>query len=117
MELGIITSASISNGSIDKKKKRTGLSGLVIEFETDETIKDGAVVKITFKGKEYAFKVREVEVNKDFKLTCKATEYGYSVGFLKSKDDLDLRDLFKIPVILITDEKLLKELREQSCWC
>lgn len=114
--LGKITNASIQTASIDKHRRKSGLDGLVIEFITDEPVKDGQLVEIIFGG-VMPFTIREVEITSNKKLLCKATESGYWATKLSRKKDLDIRTLIDIDVELVTDADRIKKINEESCWC
>lgn len=101
---------------VPDRRNRGGLKGLVIEFETDETITTNSVVYLKYGKKFKPFNVREVSINGD-KLVGVAQETGYFAWLLSSKTDLDLRTIIGCEVELVEDEKILSEIREQSCWC
>lgn len=119
--LGKVTDAKILKAERDRRSKRkSGLDGLVVEFETSENLKDGDLVNINHnhseKSKWQTFQVREIEAKGD-NLLIRATEIGYFATFLSREEDLDLRKLIGSNVELIVDEEHIKSTRESSYWC
>lgn len=115
--LGNVTDAKILVAGMDKKKKRTsGLKGLVIEFETLTTINDNTIIYLDFNGEKKPFKVREVEIEGDL-LIGSCTETGYFARYLSRDEKLDIRDLIGCEITLVEDEESLKDIATASCWC
>lgn len=113
--LGIVTDAKKLVTRMDKKRA-SRLNGLVIEFETNDTITDDTVIYLKFGDKHKPFNVREVEiVGSNLRGTC--TEAGYYAHKLGEKPDLDLRELIGCEIELVVDKKELNQIREESCWC
>jgi len=91
-------------------------NGLIIEFETDSTIKNHNVVEILFNDRFKPFDTIEVKI-KGRKLLVKGVECGYWATKISRKKDFDLRELIGYGVHLVTDKEELKRINEQSCWC
>jgi hypothetical protein len=99
-----------------KNSTERRLRGLIIEFETPETITGQTVVYLTYEKKLYPFNVYEVEiVGKN--LLGRALECGYYAHKLGKDSELDLRTLIDCKVELVEDKQQLEDIREQSCWC
>ncbi len=115
--LGKVTDAKLLVSSVDRRTKRMdGLNGLVIEFETNETITNSTVVYLKYDGKFKPFNVREVEIVGD-NLLGVCEEVGYFAHKLGRDPKLDLRTLIGCEVELVDNPEYLKNIREHSLWC
>lgn len=115
--LGKVTDAKLLVPSLDRRTKRmSGLSGLVIEFETNETITQSTVIYLKYENKYKPFAVREVEIVGE-KLLGSCEEVGYYAHKLGIKSDLDLRTIIGCEVELVEKPEYLKNISEQSLWC
>lgn len=115
--LGKVTDAKLLVSSIDRRTKRmNGLSGLVIEFETNETITTSTVVYLKYEDKYKPFAVREVEiVGENLLGICE--EVGYYAHKLGLNTDLDLRTIVGCEIELVENPEYLKNIMERSLWC
>ncbi|WP_372938808.1 hypothetical protein [Seonamhaeicola sp.] len=114
--LGKVKDAKILKAKRDRRTRRlSGLNGLVIEFETEETITNKTVVQLIYNDKIKPFNVREVEVVGN-KLLGRAVECGYWAHKLEHQENLDLRTLIDCGVRMVKDEETLKNIRQASLW-
>jgi len=115
--LGKVKDAKILKATKDRRTKlMSGLTGLVIEFETETNITDKTVVELMYDGKRKPFNVREVEIAGN-KLLGRAVECGYWAQKIGRQDDLDLRTLIDCGVEMVEDSERLKQINTESCWC
>lgn len=115
--LGKVVDAKLLVATMDRRTRRmSGLDGLVIEFETNETITTSSVIYLRYDGKFKPFNVREVEiVGENLRGTCE--EVGYYAHKLGRNTDLDLRSIIGCEVELVENPEYLKNIRESSLWC
>ncbi len=114
--LGKIRDASIQVATRDRRKRKSGLDGCIIEFLTDDNVIQGALVRITLEEMNYHFNVKEIEISGK-QLLCSAQQTGYWVHQLKRKEGFDLRTLLEVDVSLITDLEEIAQIRLEACWC
>lgn len=114
--LGKVKDVKILKAKRDIRTRRlSGLNGLVIEFETEETITDKTVVQLIYNDEIKPFNVREIEVSGD-KLLGRAVECGYWAHKLEKQENLDLRTLIDCDIRMVKDEETLKNIRQASLW-
>lgn len=111
-EIGFVTDAKILSGD---RKARIG-AGLYITFEISGNISKGQYVNLIHEGKGHSFEVTDIVISGE-NLSVDAKEIGYWASKLDRQKDLDLRSLLKLPLTLITDDKRIKDIYTQSCWC
>ena len=114
MENQIGEVSDVKLASADRKARIS--AGLYIIFETPNNIKKGNYVNLILEGKSHAFEVTDISI-KGENLEVSAKEIGYWAQKLDRQADFDLRSLMKLPITLITDEKRIKDIYTQSCWC
>lgn len=97
----------------DKRAKVSG--GLYIEYTTADNTLQGAIVSIIHRDKISYFEVTEITVNGEL-LNITAKEIGHWAIRLEINLYLDVRQLIGLPVSVITDEIIIRKVREENLW-
>lgn len=91
--------------------------GVTIVFESLENVYIDDYFRITLSEKNHDFKVTHITIDGGL-LRVTATEVGYYLNrFNNNKTSFDLRDLFDIEVIEITDKEEKDRIYERTCYC
>lgn len=113
--LGKITDVAIQVATRDRRKRKHGLDGCVIEFLTNYLVKQNDLVQITYKDKAYFFDIKEIEISEK-KLLCRAQQTGFWGDAFKRMDNFDLRDLLDVEASIIKDSKTIAHVNTVACY-
>jgi hypothetical protein len=113
-----IINASIKVAERDRRSGRMiGLDGCVIEFHSEDTLKQNDKLKMCYEKEVHYFSVNEIEIADNNKLLIRASEVGYWARAFRRKEGFDIRKLLNIEVEVVTDKETLSKISLESCWC
>lgn len=118
--ISVVKNVQIMSPERSKDKRVSRLRGLVIEFETKESIHSKTVIELALNDTLKPFNVKEVEIIENGSLLGRAVECGYWAHKLTKKienGEMDIRDLMGKPITIVTDKERLAQINEESCWC
>lgn len=118
--ISIVKNVQIMEPGRSKDKRISRLRGLVIEFETKESIHNKTVIELFYDKQNKPFNVKEIEILENGNLSGRAVECGYWASKLSKQIEegkLDIRDLLGKHISIVSDKERLAEINEQSCWC
>lgn len=123
MSLGRIENPVIGVCIRDRRTKRvtSGFDGLSIEFRSKLPLLVGDYVSALFVNKEGEKKGQSFEIQQQWvdgdEIVNIAVEKGFYARNISKKKNFTLLDIINTEIFLIKDEKSIRNIREQSCWC
>jgi hypothetical protein len=105
---------------VDSNKRERKTGGTYITFLSKDTIAKETFVDIVFENKKYHFEVKNVEITENNLLKIEAKQVGYWATMLTRNNGdsiFDIRTLLKLPITIVTDEREIKQIHIESCWC
>lgn len=118
--VGTISDVELSKSQKNKKGKRIGFSGIIIEIETNDSLIDDSYIEIDVDGRKRPFVVDGITTKTNSELNSiliRAKETGYFANRLSHNKDFDIRSLLGLQVSLVTDVERIKKIKESSFYC
>lgn len=111
-KIGLVTNFKI--GSIDERGRST--DDAYVTFLTEASVNVGQMVDVLNAKGTGHYKITSIEIREDV-LSVTAKEVGYWARQVNRLENFDIRSMIGLEVVLVTDEKALAAIHEESCWC